>query len=154
MRNGGFTLVEMIVVMALLALLMTISTLQFNRYVKKSGIESQMKTMHAEIMKVRSRSLLERSSRSFGVTANDLLTYSAPDGGGAVAHNALKYPVVSDTSIVINFNSMGVASTSMTICIAETGNDAAVDSIRVTPTMVQMGKRSGTSCDSGSFRAN
>lgn len=156
MNERGFTLVELICTIAIMAILMTIATMQFRQYTIKANIEKQVRTLYADIMNARSDAVMKKVVRSFGVTATGFKVYATIDGTGApLLQTTFTYPIVSDVSIVPYFDTRGVANniSTMTICVQPLGNPAAIDSIIVGQTMIQMGKWRGGDCTSANIDA-
>ena len=154
MRERGFTLVEMVVVIAIMVILMAMATMQFSRMTRKSQIESQVRTLYADLMNARSEALLQKVDRSVKWTGTQFLVYpnsSATDP--PLRQTTLKYGVTTDIDFV-SFDSRGVASLSsppMAVCVEPAGNPAAVDSIIIDRTMIQMGKWNGGACSSANI---
>lgn len=152
MGQKGFSLVEMLVVVAITGILLAIATLQFNQHSKKAGIEAQVKTMFTDIMNARAEALLQKSDRSIKVDSSTSLFSIYPNGDGSgtpLLQKTLSYPVVYNDSAVISFDTRGVASTSKTVCVEPSGNPAYVDSIIITAMSIQLGKRrTGEACNS------
>jgi prepilin-type N-terminal cleavage/methylation domain-containing protein len=155
MTRNGFTLVELIVVMAIIGILLAVGTMEFHRYTLQAGIEGQVRTMYADLMKARSEAIMQKVDRYFNVDvtsgriaiATTVNVFVAP-----LVQWSFKYPVATDFSDVIYFDTRGVADGTKTICVGTSGNPAAVDSIQVGQTMIVMGKWNG-SCDSAHFAA-
>jgi prepilin-type N-terminal cleavage/methylation domain-containing protein len=162
MNDRGFSLVEMIVVIGIMATLLSIATLQFNRMTTKYNIEAQTKMLHGDLMKVRAEALLQKRSRAVNFVSTTTQTtfsiFSSVDtGAGAVAQNKLKYRMAPGGTTIINFDRMGMASSSsfnvsvdppiLTVCTSPSDNPSALDSIIITPTRIGVGKRqTGQGC--------
>jgi type IV fimbrial biogenesis protein FimT len=151
MGERGFSLVEMLVVVAIIGVLLAVATLQFSSYTQKANIESQVRTMYADVMEARSQALLQKTGRSFGTTATLFTVYNG--AGAPIVQKTLTYPVSFDFSDKITFDTRGVADGTKTICVGPAGNAANIDSISLTETMIQLGKRNGGACDSAHFTA-
>ena len=151
MGERGFTIVEMLLVVLVIGILLSLAVLQFSSYAQKANIESPVRSIYADLMEARSQALLQKTGRSFGVSATQFTVY---DGAGTpIVQKALQYPVTLDFSDRITFDTRGVADGTKTVCVEPAGNSATIDSIRITETMIQMGKRNGETCDSAHFTA-
>ena len=147
MGRGGFTLVEMLVVVALIGTLLAISTLQFNQMSRKSGIEAQTRELLADLIRVRSQALFQKKSRSVTVSGGLFAAYSSTTvTAGAVSARQLKSPVTS-TVARIDFDEQGMTTVDdQAICVNQE-SDASVDSIIVNATYIHLGKRKeGQAC--------
>lgn len=149
MGERGFSLIELLAIIAVMGILLAIGTLQFNQYSRKANIESQVRTMYADLLKARSEAFMQKESRSFTVTGTSgtqFKVYPSDDGSGTpVLDRTFKSTVVFDNNNTISFNSRGMASGTKTVCVEPLGNPAYIDSIKITETMIQLGKwREGT----------
>ena len=77
MRERGFTLVELIVVMAVISILLTIGAIQFNTYSTKGKIESQIKMMQFDLAEVRVQALFQKRPRAVVITGSQFSLYSS-----------------------------------------------------------------------------
>lgn len=156
-RTGqeGFTLVEILMVTIIAGILLTMATLQFNRYTVKTAIESQTKAMYGDLVTVRSQALFEKRRRAVKITSTTFTVYSSGVASGKpVYRKTLQYPVVfSAVPDPIVFSGRGIVEggTSGGICVEPAGNAGAVDSLVVNATRIQIGKRNGTSCQTSSI---
>lgn len=154
MRASGFSLIELLVIIAVMGTLLAIGTLQFNQYTQKANIEGQVRTMYADLMKARSEALLQKRNRSFTVTGTQFKIYPSSDGSGTpVKETTFNYAAAFDNTNTISFNSRGMASGTKTICVEPAGNPAFIDSIIITETMFRLGKWNGGNCESGNVTA-
>lgn len=147
MGNRGITLVELIVVVAIIGTLMTIATLQFNRYTRKAAVEAQVREMYADLMQARSQALFQKRARSVRITTTGFAIYSTTDTSVSPAQQrTLKVPV-TPASFTIDFETNGMTNNNGSICIQQADNPGAIDSIVVATTRIQMGKRkTGGAC--------
>lgn len=149
MNRAGFTLIELLVVMLIIGILLSVGTFQFNQFLRKSEAEGQTRKLYGDLMELRSQALFEKRSKTVKFTATAYSTYSSTvtaTGVSPVYISTLKRPITRNNSSDIVFDSRGMlpnaASDNQTICVTEE-NDAAVDSIVVSMTRVQLGKRNG-----------
>ncbi|HEY6838611.1 MAG TPA: prepilin-type N-terminal cleavage/methylation domain-containing protein [Geobacteraceae bacterium] len=157
MLRNGFTLVEVVVVMAIIATLMVIATLNFREFSRKCGIENQTKMLYVDLMKLRSHALFERQHHAVKLTPTLFAIYSSHEASGEpIARRHLRYPI-TNSEIVLNFNERGLLDGSFgrSICTSDDASPAAYDSLVVFTTRIQMGKREhGGACVSSSIRTN
>jgi prepilin-type N-terminal cleavage/methylation domain-containing protein len=169
MERNGFTLIELVVVVAIMGVLLGIATLVFNSYSRKSAIEGQVKTMYTDLMAARTESLYRKTYRYISVSGTQFAIYNssdylpAPPTVGPIVQKTLTYPVTvnpADSSTDgLYFDSRGVAGmtatditgTAKTICV-EPNDPNLLTSIVITATSIKMGTRSaGGACSSANI---
>lgn len=152
MNSRGMTLIELVVVIGIIGILLTIGTLQFNRYVKKSQVESQVKTMYADLMKVRHDAVYQRRQMVVKLKTDRYSVYpddaSANAETGALLNKKLNLSVISNGSLPVKvvFDTNGfLTATSPTraICIGPGTTVGSVDSIAIQRSQIRMGKYNG-----------
>lgn len=149
-REAGFSLVELIVIMAIIGILLAIVTMNFSSMNRKSNVESQVKRMHSDLITIRAEALFQKRERAVTITGSSFSIYSS--GVTTVSPKSvttLKYPVM--TAVTINFDTGGMADSFATpgaLCV-NGGTEPAVDSIIIGKSMLYMGKRNdGATCES------
>jgi prepilin-type N-terminal cleavage/methylation domain-containing protein len=153
MRNHGFTLVELLIVIAVMAILGTIATRSWNSMQKKAAIETQAKTMFGDLMDVRSQALYTKRARSVVISSSLFKIYSSSvTTVSPVSQKSLRYPVVWSSAGAVKFDSSGLASGSQrSLCIDPDNdltvvNEATVDSLVISAARINLGKRTGGDC--------
>lgn len=158
LHERGFSLVELVVVLAIMGTLLAIATLNWQEMTVKSGIESQIKKMHADLMEVRMQSLTTKTARSVVITNFQMEIYSSQDTSiPPVRTLALPYRVIwsgGGTTSTITFDTQGLTNgTQTSLCIVPEDttivNSATADSIVVSQARINIGKRNGGDCVSG-----
>ena len=162
MNVRGFTLIEVLIVIAIIGILSGIGTFQFAEYSIKTGIERQTQQLYTDMMEQRSKALFEKRSRGVRLTSSSFSLYSsATDAdprtfiGNPFASTTLRYPITSNNSfkdIIYNTGGMLDTVSNQSICVTET-NSASIDSIIISETRIRLGKLKGTTCDSDSIYA-
>lgn len=148
MKNHGFTLTELLVVIALIGILLTMATFGFSQYSRKSHMTNQTRLLYGDLMEYRAKALYEKKNWTFKISAASYGIYSSAETSVApVSTVLLKHNVVfNNPTVDIVFDSQGLVNSGKSICIAS-ANDAVVDSVVVSTTRVQIGKkREGESC--------
>ena len=152
MRSSGFTIVELIVVLAIVGILATIAAMNWNRLTVKTTVEGQIRTVHADLMRIRLEALYGKRARRVAFSGNVFNVYSSNvTTTTPVETKTFKYPFRA-TSANFTFNSSGMASGSEgSVCVDPYSNlaqqsDAAVDSLVLSEGRISLGKRTGGGC--------
>lgn len=155
--EGGFSLIELLTVMAIMAVLIAMSTLYYNRMQKKSNIEKEVKTIYTTLMSVRLEALYGKTPRVVTLSGTHFDIYSS----GVITTTPissipLTYPVKMTGDVNrIDFDSSGMLNaTPLAVCVDPTGtlgnNTGNIDSVAVLAAKSHMGKRqSGEACAPG-----
>jgi len=152
----GFSLVELIVVMSIITILSSIAMMSWNRLTTKSNIESQIKTLHADLMSIRLEALYGKRPRSVVVNGKNFMVYSSSvTTVPALLTKSFKFNfILNGTGNTVTFDTSGMTNgTERTICIDQYNdttkvNDAYVDSLVISQARINLGKRGGGDCDS------
>jgi prepilin-type N-terminal cleavage/methylation domain-containing protein len=162
----GFTLIEMIVVLAILGILLGIAAISGRDWLDRYRVEGQIKQMYADLMNARVSAM--QRNRVFFVTlgTNQYAVYedtysaatgtSSPDGDGALQQGTGQdRPVMQKTTqYTLNFSAAnfyftqsGLVSLSSggTIWVTSTASPAS-DCIALATTRILMGKMNGSNC--------
>lgn len=163
MNNKGLTLIELIIVIAVIGILVVALAFSFQGWVRGYNVESQIKTLHVDLMNMRARAMQRNRMHFIDVTATQYTVYEdtdpAPDGDGIpdtgtdteVSQTILdtRYPV-RFLNAGTEFDNNGLADNDNTICSnAATDPEADYDCINISATRINMGKLAnyGGTCD-------
>jgi prepilin-type N-terminal cleavage/methylation domain-containing protein len=163
MREDGFSLVELIVVMAIIGALLAITALDFRTWSVKSAMERQARELQSDINNARltavqkkrfQRINLKASSYTFA-SYSTVAEYDAGGAGTTTTTKNLSYPLaIADTSIDIDTSGLLLNDTPDGLLIQakpvkvviQGGSKASVDCVQITPARIGLGKYDGTNC--------
>ena len=159
MKQDGFSLTEMLVVLCISAILLSMATLKFSTWNTKNKIETQFRAMYADLMGIRSQSLFQKRGKSVRITATGFSVYSSiiltTSSISPIRNKTLKAAVTTvPGNLQIDFDTMGFAtfnnSTTSTayVCAQTMATKAFYNSLILARTRMQMGSLAGTGCTS------
>ena len=157
MNSRGFALLELLVVLVIMGILMTIGTLDFNAWQKRSQIERQTRELFSDLNQARIDSV-HRKLRHSIVMQPDSYTfrrYSSENesrfAGTAVQTRNVSYQITKESGasaadIVTEFDIRGFTNDNNTFRINPVGTNAQVDCIVIAIGRTNLGKMEGGSC--------
>ena len=158
--RGGFTLVEILVAIAVLTILLTMAVTTFRGLDEKFKVETETKQLYTDLMEGRARAsqryrvVFVRISGSGYGTYED--TNTAPDGNGSletaldarIANVTVRHTISTNLTggvTAFEFDRNGVATVSGDIRFAST-EKPDYDCVTIKPTRIKMGQYSGGAC--------
>ena len=161
----GFTIVELVVVMAIIAILLGIATLYFSQMVVKNGIESQTRQLLTDLQTARAQALFSKrpTTMTFQPASYKFRQYSSVyetvSSGTTVTSTTVKrqMSLVSGDALsgtLVLFDAQGVAEkssgevldTPITIRVNPTGSGAVYDCVIIDSARSTIGGMANGSC--------
>jgi prepilin-type N-terminal cleavage/methylation domain-containing protein len=150
MRQRGFTIVELVVVIAIISTLLTIATINFNSWQRKNMVERYTKELYTDVQGARASAVYTKFRRGVVLADNSVtfVRYANDSDNVGTVLSIKQLPVAIDwsnratpASERIDFNTRGVMTdpTVKVICF-QTGEDASYDALIITPVLTSMGK--------------
>lgn len=152
MNRRGFSLIELIVVIGLVSVLLTVATLNFGAWQRKSLVERYTKEIYSDIQDARMRAAFTkvRQGVEFGAQQVVFRRFSSEGdvAGTVVTTKALplsftKNTWTQPTATRIDFDTRGImidqVPVAKVICFTAS-EDAAYDALIITPALTSMGK--------------
>ena len=158
--RGGFTLVEIMIALAIVGIVVMLATSTFQGMTEKYRVEGETKQMFADLMDARGRAIQRNRWFFVRIASTGYKTYEdsspAPDGNGPPLDDTADAPVASVTvrhAINTNlaggndfgFNRNGIANDNGTIWFTST-TQSDYDCITIKPTRIKMGRFLGGVC--------
>ena len=153
--RGGFTLLEIMITLAILGILVVIATSNFGGLNEKYKVEAETKQLYADLMDARGRAMQRNRIFFVRFSGTGYATYedtnSPPDGNG-VWENAADSRVANVTGThtiiialpgVLDFNRNGIASVTGFIRFSST-EKPDYDCITILATRIKMGQYNAT----------
>ncbi len=141
--QGGFTLVEVIIVLALIVIIGLMASLNFSRWTAKSTVEGYTKEIYSLLMKARNDATNTNLPRSVAVNANQVVI---SDGTNSTSKNFPRYAITPDAN-PINFDRRGLtANNRIRITGYPANTNPTMDCIAISATRLNIGLMTGGNC--------
>ncbi len=141
MNKKGVTLIEMLVVIAILSIIAIISVPQYNKWQRKYSIEDDTKTIYVIIQKERTKAFTQKISVDIIINGKNV---TIKENGAAVESITLKNSFSSDT---ISIDTRGTFSNTSVHCTDLSGLNPQYDCIVINNVRAKLGEWDGSSCN-------
>lgn len=167
--QSGFSLIELIIVIAIMGIVMAISTISFNSWQTKSRIESQTREIYADLADARTKAFTQKKVHGIVFQPNSYVmkSYSseveyasitgAAANGVVISSKSLKYGITKTdtatafTDLSVLFDITGLTSTTpststfgFTIVVNPVNISPAINCLVISVARVNMGKWNAT----------
>ena len=172
LKQNGFSLVELVVVIAIFAMLLSIATLSFNNMQRKANTERYTRELFSDLNAARSDSIFRKNRHSIVInnpaTGYTFRRYSSENedrttGGQSnpLAGQPPQYGIVFTKSIplvlskddgtsavgdIFQFDTRGFTGDNGTIRINPVGSGAVVDCVVISVSRTNLGRMEGNNC--------
>jgi len=152
MKEQGFSLIQLIIALAIIGILLSLATLNFNAMRTKGMIESEAVTIYSKLTELRLQALYTKTGRAALIGTDRFSIYSSQVTTVApMSIVTLRYPVVADAAPLL-FDAGGMMlGEERSICVDPSGtlatNAGNTYSVELSATKIFLGKReSGGAC--------
>ncbi len=161
----GFSLMELLITIAIMGIVMGIATLSFNTWQVKSRIEAQTHELFTDISEARTNAFTRKKYYGivFQPTSYVMKSYTSEveiknvtaqlANGTVVASKVLRYGLtkagadITDTPVIFDTSGFTTSATGFTIYVNPTSAAAAVNCLAISAARVNIGKVNGSSCE-------
>lgn len=162
--RSGFSLIELIITIAIMGIVMGIATLNFQAWQKKNNMEAQLRQIYVDLNEARTNAFTQKKSYRiiFQPSSYVMKSYSTENepksSGRTIANKTLKYGLTSKnttgTSLAVDitdrfveFNSRGFTSNLFTVIMNPLTADSVLNCLVIYETRINLGKINGTACE-------
>ncbi|MBJ6727442.1 pilus assembly FimT family protein [Geomesophilobacter sediminis] len=151
MDRSGFSLIEILVVLAITTLLGSFATIKYREYLQRYKSDQQTRSLRAELMRARIYAVTQQREVLVRFAPDHFHVYSSNVADDTPRTTRLAFPVsvkLSYGASQIKFDQRGMANLKGDICIEDQGGTGSVDSVIISPTRISIGKRQpGKDCN-------
>jgi prepilin-type N-terminal cleavage/methylation domain-containing protein len=156
MKESGFTIVELITVIAIMAILIAISTMDFHKWSVKSNVEKETREMYADFCGLRTRAMYTAKRHRIilypkGYTFRSYTTSEPLTAGAVVESKGLPYEItMADGSSVsgqpVDFDTRGFTTEWGALRVNAPDSDAALNCLIISTGQTKIGKMKNGNC--------
>jgi len=159
----GFTLIEVLVVIAIIGILLSLATLDFSTWQKKYAIEAQTRGMLTDFTDARLQAIHRKNFVTITLSTNSyVITRFGTEtltNGTTIMTKQLKYPIqqfapgngtltdFSNTVLTIDERGYIGSTDYLTIAVAPSQTSASLNCLSVQAAQTNAGKINGTKCE-------
>lgn len=163
MNARGFSLIELLVVISLIAILLIVAALNFRSWSIKYAIEAQVKELHSDINSIRLRAMQTKQRHQITLNPSTITVRSFSNEADVVGtvlpqySKTLKFQIqqlgggglTAFDNTPLAFNERGyLPNVGLTIAVGVSRGEAALNCLSVHTVRVNMGRINGNNCES------
>jgi prepilin-type N-terminal cleavage/methylation domain-containing protein len=150
-RDRGFSLIELLIILGIMAILLAIAAPQFSVWITKYNIEAQVRQLYGDLSNARAQAMYRNRTHFVVGAANiyqvidDVNLNNAADDAAILTVNTV-YPMVSDGPAIFSFDSRGMSNVdpagtgaTVAVCVPSTVSPD-LDCLRISSSRIQLGK--------------
>lgn len=160
----GFSLIELLIAIAIMGILLSIGTISFNQWQVKANIEKQTNELFSDLMEARATAMLTKTPYAVVFQPNSYVVKRYVDendtaspalvlaNGTVVTRKTLTYTLnkgttgdITDSSVL--FDTQGLTRNNFTVVVNSLTANPAVNCMIIFDTRVNLGKINGTKCE-------
>jgi len=149
-KSGGFSLIELITAIAIMAILIALAGMVWKRWTDQYNAESEIRTMHTDLLQTRVKAMGQNLQYLVGIGPGSYQIGFISDSGTTTWQTpvTLKYPISSPTSsMTLTFDTKGLLSTPTSAIQFNTGTGKPeYDCLELYETRINIGRMNGTTC--------
>ncbi len=117
MNARGFSLTELLIIMVIMSVLIALAAIPSKQWLDKYRAESELRTMHADLLQVRAKAMQNNIPYVVNVTKSTYEIYEDTNGDGMggvgdklLQTTQLRYPSTTSSTIYLGFDQRGIIS--------------------------------------------
>lgn len=158
---SGFSLVELVVVIAIMGIVLSVATINFQSWQTKNRMEAQMREIFVDLNEARTNAFTQKMNHRITFQPNSyiLKNYSteneARSAGRTTISKNLQFGLTkkngtnlanSIANTFVEFDSSGLTSNNFTVIMNPLSADVAINCMVIFETRINLGKINGTEC--------
>lgn len=142
--SSAFTLLEVVLGLAILAIALAIAIPNFNRYITDYNIQNQINKLYSDINYAKFYCVSHQIPINISITQNQMKALTNQTNATLIVFDNFKYPM-SCNATLITLNAFGITQSSAN-CFVEQKNNANPNCLKIEFSKISMGRWINGSC--------